>query len=175
MLKYPSTVLFKLGLITGKMVTNRYNGVFILLWTLFCHWKCNATVPENTAWSEEVPSKTDLIGVSDYMYYGNSSQLLSPTLDCCDHDTYKCRVILQHGIVKCGKHNTLSVRTCYCLTIDEKTDTLEAGQCLYNYNTYGDMYNDLTREKSELNDFMCNMGHSMSNQHKKWTIPLDFP
>ena len=157
MLKYP--VLFELAPITGKMLTNRYNGVLILLWTLFCHWKCNATITENTTWSEEVakrPSKTVSIGVSDYMYYGSSSQLFSPTLDCCDHEAYQCRVILQHGIVKCGKRNTLSVRNGYCLTIDEKTDILEAGQCLYNYNTYDSMYYDLTREKSELNDFMCN-------------------
>ena len=155
MLKYP--VLFELAPTTGKMLTNRYNGVLILLWTLFCHWKCNATVPENKTWSEEVASNTVSIGVRDYMYYGNSPQLLSPTLDCCDHEAYQCRVILQHGIVKCGKHTTLSVRNGYCLTIDEKTDTLEAGQCLYNYYTYDGMYNDLPREKSELNDFMCNM------------------
>ena len=32
---------------------------------------------------------------------------------------------------------------------------MEAGQCIYNYNTYDGMYNDLPRNKSELNDFMC--------------------
>ena len=65
-----------------------------------------------------------IIGVSDC---GNSSQLFSPTLDCCDHEAYRCRAILEHGIVK---YNTMSVRSGYCLTIDEKTDTLETGQCL---------------------------------------------
>ena len=53
---------------------------------------------------------------------------------CCDHEAHQYRGILPHGIVKCGKQNTMSVLNGYCLTMDEKTDTLEAGQCLYNRN-----------------------------------------
>ena len=56
--------------------------------------------------------------------------------------------------MKCGKQNTLSVLNSYCLTIDEKTN-LEAGQCLYNYNTYQGIYNNFPRNKCELKDFMC--------------------
>ena len=76
---------------------------------------------------------------------------------CCDHEAYQNRDILSDGIVKCGKHNGLSILNGYCLTIDEETDTLEAGRCLYNYNTGDCTYNDLPRSKSELNDFMCGL------------------
>ena len=69
-------------------------------------------------------------------------------LSCCDHEAYQYRHILPDGIVKCGEQNISSVLNGFCLTIDEKTDT-------YNYNTYDGMYNDLPRNKSELNDFMC--------------------
>ena len=163
----PNTVLFELAVSTGKMLTSRYSGVFFLLF-LFCHWKCNATVPGSTTWSENIntpkrPRKTDStlseeVGMSHVRGHGqNSSHLLNDTLDCCYHETYQCRDILPQGIVKCGKQNSMSVLNGYCITIDEKTDTLEVGQCLYNYNTYDGMYNDLPRNKAELNDFMCNM------------------
>jgi hypothetical protein len=49
----------------------------------------------------------------------------------------------------------MSVISGYCLTIDEDSDTLEAGPCLYNYNTYDMMYTDLPRNESKLNEFMC--------------------
>ena len=147
----------------GKMLT--YNH---FIWFLLCHWICCTTILGHPTWSEEVKaatrsSKND--STSSEAVDTSSSHLLSPGNDtlecavpwsCCDHENCKCKDILPNGIVKCGKKNTLSIRNSYCLTIDEKTDTLEAGQCLYNYNTYDFMYNDLPRNKTKLNDFMCN-------------------
>ena len=128
----------------------------VLLWCLLCHQKCSAILPSNeditrstkanSALSEKNHTKPD------------TSQLLSPgnvTPECaipwsyCDHEANQYRDILPDGIVRCRKQNTLSVRNSYCLTIDNKTDTLEAGLCLYNYNS---AYADIL-----WNEPMCNM------------------
>ena len=119
---------------------------------LFCHWKCSASVLPN----EDIArfSKADSIASAKvYNSPGND------TWSYCDHEGYQYRDILPYRIVKCGKQNTLSVLNGYCLTMDEKTEPLEAGQCLYNYNTYNDLglYNDLPRSKSEMKDYMCHM------------------
>ena len=136
---------------------------FILLWTLLCHWKCNATVSASTEGIKSLmmkfkfPNSTpgEEIRTSWYKQkpsHGKGSLECTMPLSCCDHEGYQHRDILPNGIVKCWKQNISSVLSGYCLTIDEKTDTLEAGQCLYNYNS---VYNDLPRNKSELNAFMC--------------------
>ena len=119
---------------------------------LLCHWKCSASVLLN----EDIArfSKADSIA-SEKVYNSPGNN----TWSYCDHEGYQYRDILPYGIVKCWKQNTLSVLNGYCLTMDEKTEILEAGQCLYNYNTYNDLglYNDLPRSKSEMKDYMCNM------------------
>ena len=152
---------------TGKMLAFDY-GAFILLWTLLCHWKCNATVSASTEGIKSLMIKfTDStpgeeVHTSWYIHsnkqepsQGKGSLECTMPLSCCDYEAYQYRDILPDGIVKCGKQNISSVLNGYCLTIDEKTDILEAGQCIYNYNTYDAMYNDLPRNRSELNDFMC--------------------
>ena len=135
---------------------------YILLWFLLCHWKCSANIQSKgditrssktySTPSEKVHTKKEI------------SQILSPDTDitecsvpwsCCDHEACQCNGILPHGIAKCGKQNTLSVRNGYCLTFDEKTDSLEAGHCLYNYYTNDGIYSDLPRNRFKLNNFTC--------------------
>ena len=135
---------------------------YILLWFLLCHWKCSAIIQsyEDITRSNE----TDSTPSEKVHTKKETSQVLSPEKEttecsvpwtCCGHEACQCNGILPYGIVKCGKQNTLSVRNGYCLTFDEKTDTLEAGHCLYNYNTNDGVYSDLPRNRFELNDFMC--------------------
>ena len=135
---------------------------YILLWLALCHWKCSAVIESNEDITRS--SRTDSTPSEKVYTKKETSQVLSPEKDttecsvpwsCCGHEICQCNGILPYGIVKCGKQNTLSVRNGYCLTFDEKTDTLEAGHCLYNYNTHGILYTDLPRSKSKLNDFMC--------------------
>ena len=120
---------------------------------LLCHWKCSASVLSN----EDIArfSKADSIASEKVLYNSPGND----TWSYCDHQGYQYRNILPYGIVKCGKQNTLSVLNSYCLTMDEKTETLEAGQCLYNFYTYNDLglYNDLPRNKSEIKDYVCNV------------------
>ena len=144
----------------------------VLLWCLLCHRKCSAILPSNEDITRSSKANSTL-GERNHTKQ-DISQLLSPdnvTLECsmpwscCNHEAYQYRDILPQGIVKCGKRNTLSILSGYCLTIDEETDTLEAGLCLYNYN-HG-IYNDLPRSKSKLNDFMCGLE---SELHRTGTL-----
>ena len=118
---------------------------------LFCLWKSSAFI----LLYEDIArfSNADFIA-SEKAHIISPSNNTSMPWSCCDHEAHQYRGILPHGIVKCGKQNTISILNGYCLTMDEKTDTLEAGQCLYN--RLG-LYNDLPRNKSELKDYMCNM------------------
>ena len=141
-------------------MTKIFTGV--LLWILLCHWKCSAILPSNeditrsskanSTLSEKNHTKQD---ISQLHSPGNDTLECSMLLSCCGREANQNRDILPDGIVKCGKQNALSILNGYCLTIDEETDTLEAGRCLYNYNTQNRTYIDLPRSKSKLNDFMC--------------------
>ena len=147
----------------------------VLLWCLLCHWKCSAILPSNEDITRSTKANSTLSEKNHTKE--DTSQLLSPgnvTLDCsmpwscCNHEAYQYRDILPQGIVKCGKRNTLYILNGYCLTIDEETDTLEAGHCLYNYNTHcHGIYNHLPRSKSKLNDFMCGLE---SELHRTGTL-----
>ena len=108
-----------------------------VLWLLFLLVQCNVKAHivsnrNNSTFDEE------LAATSSYMYNGVSefSQLLSPgkerTGACYDHEALD---IVPYHILKCGENGTLSVRTGHCVTIADETDTLEVGNCMYNYNT----------------------------------------
>ena len=143
-----------------RAMTNIFTGV--LLWILLSHWKCSAIQPSNedrsskanSTLSEKNHTKQD---ISQLHSPGNGTLECSMLWSCCGREAYQNRDILPYGIVNCGENNALSILNGYCLTIDEETDTLEAGRCLYNYNTHDRIYNDLPRSKSKLNDFMCGL------------------
>ena len=113
---------------------------------IFCHWKCGAFVL-----NEDIARFRE----ADFI---NSPGVNTSSWSSCDYEAHQYRDILPHEIVKCGKHNTFSVLNGYCLTMDENTDTSEAGQCLYNDLTHDDLglYTYLPRNNSELKDYMCN-------------------
>ena len=124
------------------------------LGTLWCllygHCKSSAIMPGHSTFLGS--SKTDSTPSEKVQEIPSPANMM---WSWCDHEANKYQDILPHGIVKCGKQNTFSVLNGFCLTIDEKADTLEAGRCLYNYNTYNGTYKVLPRNKSKLNDFVC--------------------
>ena len=129
----------------------------VLFCSLLCR-HCSAIVTGQSTSKQDIEGSSSDFTPNEMVNI--EQEISSPSNDTlwCDHEAHQYRDILPHGIVKCGKNNTPSVLIGYCLTIDE-TDILEAGNCLYNYNTYHNTYNgmykDLPRKKSKLNDFMC--------------------